>query len=54
MDDQRLEAGSDWRTDIGSGILAGRIIGKYLLKLQYVLMMYVFYSILGESYFHCE
>jgi len=26
MDDQRLEAGSDWRADIGNGILAARII----------------------------
>jgi hypothetical protein len=27
MDDQRLEAGSDWRADIGNGILAARLIG---------------------------
>eukprot|EP00026_Physarum_polycephalum_P001808 Phypoly_transcript_01811.p1 GENE.Phypoly_transcript_01811~~Phypoly_transcript_01811.p1 ORF type:complete len:813 (+),score=146.93 Phypoly_transcript_01811:168-2606(+) len=26
MDDQRLEAGSDWRADIGNGILAARLI----------------------------
>ena len=50
MDDQRLEAGSDWRADIGNGILAARLIGMIyspftfdLVPLLIILLIFSFF-----------
>ncbi len=46
MDDQRLEAGSDWRSDIGNGILAARVIGT--LHFGFIFsIFYTLFSVLG-------
>ena len=51
MDDQRLEAGSDWRADIGNGILAARLIGMiyspFTFYLVPPLIIFIFFFFLA-------